>query len=532
MIDIPYHITVDAQFAADYANACNTDPARGRYVGAYAFTARIQRYIDNLSWSSRQRIREDATALEEFGALVKILHNTRRAYIAASVHPGVKSALHTFGRPKDWHLLALEMPQVATDGTRVAYYRNEQKMDAHFSDREGNKHLTATTLTKYLTRHWPHVSSDKIRDIAALQVGHYRWATTMEAMLDVIMDTTADSCMVGHDREDHPYQVYDPKYGWKIAYAVQGTEIVGRALVNDVSKTFVRTYSAFASEHAGLHAFLESEGYAYEDQWQEGLKFAKIPTDDNHLAPYLDPGQNRIASSDCRRVRDAGDCFIRDDEGSWMWDNTDGTPDRVNEYTCEDCGEGCDEITSVGFYQDTCVCENCLENYTYAIGRRGESYYTTEDTVYVNGDNYVIEYASENDLVELYDGDYAKNDDAVYVEDDEAYYPVTEIARNPQRRGQVVYVESESGYYLRDNCEWCVYQEEWILEDEAVEVADGNFVHEESFEDYILSLERDEVAENAVGREAEMLAKWDEANGSDDDEAPATEENPAFILAA
>ena len=467
----------------------------------------------------------------KFLKLWTLLRETRKS-VHAAPHPAVEAALQEFGNPTDWHLLALEYPQVATDGSRVAYVRNEGKREAHYNEPAGNKHLTATTVGKYLKRHWPSASDTAIRNLAARFSFEYKWITDLDEMVKAVQSNSADSCMKWDEdsvdrRGAHPYQVYDPKYGWKMAVVVRDGEYVGRALVLDDGKhkCFVRTYGDEDSKgrtqsHAGLEGWLESQGYNYEDEWPEGCKFAKVRNEyeGRYLAPYLDPGADR-ASSGARNVSDGGDHFYRDDDGEYEWSNTDGSMDRTCRSTCDNCGDRTDEDDLHWIeYEEQSVCECCLNNhYTRVQGRRGEHYYVRDSNAVttVEGNSYDEDYLNDNDVVELDNGDCTHGNNAVYLEDEDCYFHVNDVASSPRDSGDVVWLEG-GDYVLRKNAEWCLHSEEWIRSDDAVSV-DGGYVHEDSHDDYICQLEREDVAKNCSPDELEeKLELWDETNGVHD----------------
>ena len=473
-----------------------------------------------------------ASAWEQHTVLSRICYFNRDNWKIEGTHPAVETALKKFGMPKHLASMVLEQPQLATDRVRVAYVRNEAKRTAHYNEPDENKHLTATSVAKYLTRHWPHIKSDEIRNVAGMHTAHYSILTNLDDMVDAVQNCTAYTCMKDDDFDEdrcdaHPYRVYDPKYGWKLAIIKNDNgDITGRALLLDFKdrKIFVRTYgvadsNGMTQSDPGLHAWLEMQGYTYQTYWPEGCKFAKISSSSgDHLAPYLDPGAATIAHGDARNVRDCGTYLERDDSGDYKWDNTDGTPDQTedNSVYCEDCDTSVDpdDVTYTGRYEDHCVCERCLDrNYTYAIGRGGDSYYVDDnDAVNVSGQAYDNDYLSDNNINTLHDGDYAHDDDCVYVESEQEYYHVDDIASKESSLGTVVYIEEDSEYELRENAKWCTWRKEWIKESYAIEVADGDHVHEDDYDDFLLSLDREEVEANVLDEEKleEKLALWDE----------------------
>lgn len=501
------------------------------YRGAYEFAVR---QAWRRSSATTLPMYEGMGALDRYRILQRIVRHKRANFLDTPLHPAVKAALTKLGHPKDWHLLVLEEPTVALDGSRVAYVRNEQKRDQQYNSTETNKFLTVTTIGKYLTRHWPDAASTAIRDIAAMHSSQYVMLDSMEDMLDAILHTKTESCMVFTQDEieeigAHPYEVYDPMYGWKMAITKDGNDkVTGRALVYESgsAKGFVRTYGLDVSDgstqaHQGLHAWLEDQGYDYWDEWPEGCKFKKISHKGyaDHVAPYLDPGGARIATSDSRRVRDCGDYFIRDDEGAWDWDNTDGTPTMLDDdrETCNRCGDRVDgeDTVSIGYHGDECVCSGCIDNdFTLVIGRRGHQYYIRDNLAIetIDGDYYDPDYLGDNDIVELHDGRYCSVNDAIWVESESEYYHVDEEDSSEGSTAEVVYAEDE--YVLRDGARWCIYRQVWIQEDNVTEVAGGKYVHSDDLDEYLLNLPVEELKANCLECDyEEKLEMWNEHHG-------------------
>ena len=66
-------------------------------------------------------------------------------------------------------------------------------------------------------------------------------------------------------------------------------------------------------------------------------------------------------------------------------------------------------------------------------------------------------------------------------------------------------------YVLRRDCVWCLYNDEWIEDHDAISVLSGH-VSRDDFDDYLLTLEREEVSEVCIScgdRSGEKLAMWD-----------------------
>ena len=78
-----------------------------------------------------------------------------------NLHPAVVAAFNMHD-PEDWQQLLLEWPHVATtDGTRLAYTRDERSGQ---DDRQ-----TLTSLGKYIKQHWPRMADHHIRDFIVIK---------------------------------------------------------------------------------------------------------------------------------------------------------------------------------------------------------------------------------------------------------------------------------------------------------------------------------------------------------------------------
>ena len=181
-----------------------------------------------------------------------------------------------------------------------------------------------------------------------------------------------------------------------------------------------------------------------------------------------------------------------------MWENADGTPSRPEDdedyIICDDCGDRVhiDDVTYTGYHEDHCVCSSCIDDYTYVLGRRGSRYYVHNDeAVCVSETYYDVDYLEEYGIVELYDGDYAKLDDTVYVESEDEYYLCSDVASGPDDYGLVVKIDEE--YRLREDAVWCVNREEWIPKEDGKLVGEDTHVHEDYWDEYIAALTLEEV---------------------------------------
>lgn len=397
----------------------------------------------------------------------------RREYRAYRIHDAVMSMMETYV-PDNWQQLLLEWPhKAASDPNRIAYTRDERSGEA---DRQ-----VVTTIGKYLTRHFSHAPDNFIRDIVARHTygGKIEIVTDMGEMVRAVIDGPG-SCMTRDFQlmcddgvRRHPYAVYDPKLGWSMAVRYDGREILGRCLVwqsaeNPDEKGFVRSYKREKGcvSHSGrdeaIDAHLTNLGYELWRGWPEGTPLVEYSLrQGGYLMPYIDGNSQNVNASD----------FTIDDSGDLCASNTNGMVDS-HTHTCEDCGEGMheDDVTWTGIHEDRCICSNCIDNYTYAYSRRGNEYYIEDNNcVYVNGDNYDMDYLSDNGIVELHDGEYEHQDNAVYIESEDAYYRDND--------DDICYAENTNQHELKDNCWQCTESGKCYTDDEESIEIDGDLYH-------------------------------------------------------
>jgi hypothetical protein len=388
------------------------------------------------------------------------------------LHPAVVKALESDHRPCDWHLLTLEWPHVSeTDSTRLAYTRDDRAGEA---DRQ-----TITTAGKYISRHFPTMPDHEVRDLVALYAAGDSCKTvhTMAEMLYHIQKGPS-SCMGGKDFDimcadgvrRHPYQVYDPKFGWHMAVRIYGGQTVGRAvcMTKGDEKYFVRSYrknnDGYSPADEQLEAWLVSQGYEKQSCWDDGDKLAKYPVNGCEiLAPYIDGGNQRVS--------DYSDHLRIDSGGEYDCSNTGGVTSSEDRISCENCGDYFSDGDGywAGVYEDTHICSSCCDNdYTYAYSRRGNRYYIRSgDTVEFNGEYYDEEYLSHNNIVQLENGEYEDMDNCVFVNDDWYHYEDERICRP----------EDSDDYWLTEDCWQCEESGCWYTDaTEHVEI-DVNLYH-------------------------------------------------------
>jgi len=381
------------------------------------------------------------------------------------VHPVIHATIK-LARPKDWHQLLLEHPHISEgDRTRIAYTQNEAK---------GQKDIqTVTSVGKYLNRHFD-LPDHTIRDLVSRHgsADTYKFVHTTAEMI-YHLHKGPGSCMVWTDDRGvkcrdgvtrHPYEVYDPKYGWHMAVRIAGDDTVGRALCmtspQDGVKYFVRTYArpansgGYSETDNGMENWLREQGYSKENYWRDDEKLAYHPASDHFLAPYLDGGEKHVS------IDGNTPCLVIDGDGEYSCDQTGGYPtfdDEDSGFECGRCGDNTDEDDGywVGRSEDTRVCNNCLDNdYVYAYGRRGNQYYIlTDDAVYVDSQSewYDPDYLSDNEIIELECGEYAPMDEAVEINGDWYLMDDERICRFEDTDE---YGLTEDGWQCASSCNW------------------------------------------------------------------------------
>ncbi len=384
------------------------------------------------------------------------------------LHPVMEAAINLV-RPIDWQQLFLEWPHVSQgDRSKIAYTQNEAK---------GIRDIqTVTSVGKYLHRHFD-MPDHTIRDLVARygSAASFKFVHTTAEMI-YHLHKGPGSCMVW--REDrgihcsdgvsrHPYEAYDPKYGWHMAVRIEGDETVGRALCmtspTDDKKYYVRTYArpsnngGYSETDNGMENWLTEQGYHKRDCWRDGEKMAYHETSDHFLAPYLDGGEKRVTIDVGNR------CVVVDNDGEYVCDQTGGCPtdDSGDYFDCEDCGDRTpdDDGYWAGEHEDYHICSSCCDNdFTHAISRRGNHYYIRSDeTVYVDSqrESYHERYLSDNGIVELRNGEYEHHEEAVEINGEWYHIDDEDICRT----------EDTDEFLLRDDGCWqCEESGNWYTD--------------------------------------------------------------------
>jgi hypothetical protein len=421
-----------------------------------------------------------------------------------TLHPAVVAAFNMHD-PEDWQQVLLEWPHVATtDVTRLAYTRDER---AGHEDRQ-----TLTSLGKYLKQHWPNLADHHIRDFVAkyATAATFHIERTKEAIVNAVQNGPASCMKFDEDEEEdrnelddlgaHPYEVYDPQYGWHVATRRLGHKIVGRALLmqrdNDESnpKYFVRTYrhkdgERYSQPDDELHQWLNSQGYRHHTEWK-GERLAYIRSghsDCEFIAPYIDGGAQEVDIENERMPDGTYKKYLHiTRSGEWECCNQNGTACEQSSCRCADCGQRIseDEQRGTGIYDDHVVGECCIDEYTHVTGRRGNEYYVANgEAVEVDGTYYDLDYLSDNGIVELWDGEYCSMDDAVSVGHE--WYRANDDA---------IVCDHDGEYQLINDCvelhdgEWALENDAWecagsgnfyLYDDDAPVEIDGNMYHED-----------------------------------------------------
>jgi hypothetical protein len=447
------------------------------------------------AFEMRRKLRK--TPPRVIGDIATVLrHRTwhRRQSETHNIHRAIYQAWE-YVAPANAVQLVMEWPHASKQGDHMIAYTRDEKYG------EADRVMT-TSVSKYLARHFPALASNIVRDIAAryveAQIGIVR---TMREMLEII-ENGPKSCMAGKAIDEfstngvHPYEAYDPQYGWHMAYVKEGGAITGRAMLND--DVWVRTYrtdgsnSGYSQSDDRLNVWLKDQGYHKGNDW-EGFKLARIRARNNcgFVAPYLDGGTKDVDDHGTYlRVVGCGD-------GDYVCESTNGDATERDALQCDDCDNRMNEDDSYHVYVDgsSCVCQYCYERrYTTVIGRRGDSYAIRDhDAIAVDGEWYDPEYLSDNDIVELHNGEYCRLDSAVCISSNGEWYAIDS--------DDICYTKAGE-HELREDCveladgEWCLECDAWMCEHsgdwyacadaDSVTTKGGKIIHENYAHEYDL----------------------------------------------
>ncbi len=389
-----------------------------------------------------------------------------------------------------WHFVHTSK----ADPTKVAYAKDwralwslidptiENKTDAT------NKFVT-TTPGKYLTKFYgDELTEVQIRDMAAACVAEalppvLHIATTEADIIKAIAEGPTESCMAN----GYHHNGNREKYGWfnspvhpaaiyasgdiEVLYLknVDG-EITARAIANAATKEVARIYGDKTKMLKGM----AGTEYKQQEHALVGCCVRKILFDDDRkiVMAYVDAGIGSGGGS--LYAEDEGDdSFLRlvSGENSSYYNTYDGYSNKGysdakghhSSHVCEACDDDvydADDLTTVTSRSggEIEVCESCLNNYHYAIGRHGdESWHHRDRCIQVSDSWYVERYASDNGLRQAECG---PSSGEWFHEDDLRY--------------------TENGYAHESDCTKLDIEHNgysWALDDVTEETEDGDTIH-------------------------------------------------------
>ena len=456
------------------------------------------------------------------------------------VHPCVAQLLERH-RPVDAMAMVLEWPHVAeTDPSRLAYTRN---LEHGQQDRQ-----TVTSIGTYLKRHWPDLPDHVLRDAqAAFTPDRCEIGEGIEYLI-CAAELGPRSCMQStggnlpfeeedHDQlklwltdsseqvawEKHPYAVYRPEYGWKMAVRYSGGQLDGRCLLLDDGhrKVFVRSYARGENERSytdhKLETWLTAQGYEKRNCWPEEVKLAVLDHPDRcgmHLLPYID-GQG---DQDRKLSLKEGYFEIDSDSGNYLCDNTDGTATVSELERCEDCNCLEDSEETCALADGRCVCRECYGNYIWADSADGRQQAPTGNVTAVYSSysayrrgielSYVVDDNPPDDYIHIdAQGVYATLDAAVCCTDGDWHFhddpDVVRLRTEYPCTGksysmvQDAWMDSSGSWYsnskpwvkvegakeLESDCWQCAGTGTWYLNSDApIVMASGEEIHESFFD--------------------------------------------------
>lgn len=296
--------------------------------------------------------------------------------------------------------------------------------------------------------------------------------------------------------EDHPVRAYAlPGNGLSLAWIGKPDEdgrpmeVHARAIVDEDRKYAVRVYG-----DQRLAEALSAIGYTIGGgTGLEGYRLAKRPVpwseDDAWIVPYLD--------GNAQRVDDMGDHFVVSGDGRRSAAASAGWIDKYGEGDNDANGDDDDDDDEMSYcgccdarvhYTDLYstydghgdgVCGGCIgehDAYTHAVGRRGYDVVVRhDDAAYCESDGryYHLDCLDENAVVYSdWEGAYFKDDDVAYT------------MRGPVRHSNAVELNVDDA----DGNNWAV-------RDEATELEDGRWVHDDSLGEDAITYEDGVAAE-------------------------------------
>jgi hypothetical protein len=388
---------------------------------------------------------------------------------ARDFHPIIADILDAGIAPRDLPALVGEFPHVSReDKNAIAYCQTEEKA------RRGV--YTRAKMGRFIARHFPALGDDGVRSY----VSQWQTRNSVEFVSTVggiihAAQNGPHSCM-SYDKWDiHPYSVYDPALGWKMAIRRDDSgQIVGRALI--YQKVFVRTYlwagrgTYAASGDDVLRDYLIAQGYSFESGWPTGTRIARIEGNGGLVCPYIDGCNDGVSDRGTYlALALRGEYDGATQTGCIADDDDDDDDDDEDYFTCEDCNdrERLDESWSA-HGGSMMVCNHCAQHsgrWRYVEIRTGHRNQYTEETLMpasechcVNGEWFHEDNMPE-DVVCLDSGDYVSIDDAIYIESWNEYVHVDRCTGDD---AEFVQPADEPGeWWERSECRFCEYDEAW-----------------------------------------------------------------------
>ena len=367
--------------------------------------------------------------------LAHILYGTRewhrREQMRNPIHHAIYSLIFEKAAPDLGPVIELcaQWPHMSkSDQTKVAYTQDEGK---GIADRQ-----TVTTFGRYVRKFYSSaiISDHELRDIAArLKPDEMRFTTDPDEIYRAVIHGPT-SCMSKESEwasyDEHPYRVYCPELGWRLAVRYGPTgDVLGRCWVyGDGDCTgFVRSYKkcprgGYSHSDEALESWLKDQGIEKVRGWHRvHAQIAIIDAGGGQLiAPYLD-GESQYVD---------GDGYITtESDDTYECTNTNGySNEQGGGYECSHCGAIHRQYTyenegiHVGWHSDSWVGPCCDHNYTEVYGRNSDRYYVHgDDAVEVDGEWYHDRYLHDNDIVTItaggYEGEYAHIDNTTYDPD-------------------------------------------------------------------------------------------------------------------
>jgi hypothetical protein len=238
--------------------------------------------------------------------------------------------------------------------------------------------------------------------------------------LEVYNSRDVSSCMKGMDA----VRVYaHEKSTLRLAHVVAGDKIIARCIVRDDphgDKTgWIRVYPDPNGHAEGRYLRDQLSALGYPNHTNlDGVLLQRLSERGSIVCPYIDYGNNGDQT--------VGDTFIDGKEylrvggGDYNATNTNGYCEDINEYTCDECGDGVgeDDLTYVEC-DGYSICQCCLDNsYTMAYNGRYQEWCRSGDVVEFNGEYYHMDSLSSHDIYTCdHDGELYHSDDLVTTQD-------------------------------------------------------------------------------------------------------------------